>query len=74
VFIELACPNDVIESRLENPERQALGKLASLTDYRRMREQGAFDYRVMPTPALKIDTSECTAIEAANRIVALLDA
>jgi hypothetical protein len=74
VFIELTCPNDVIESRIENPDRQALGKLASVVDYRRMREQGAFDYRVMPTPALKIDTSECSATEAANRIVALLDA
>ena len=74
VFVELKCPNDVIESRIENADRRALGKLSSLADYRRMREQGAFDYRMMPTPALEIDTSECTPTEAANRIVALLDA
>jgi len=28
----------------------------------------------MPTPAVKIDTSQCAASEAAARIVALLDA
>ena len=74
VFVELTCPDEVIESRIENPDRRALGKLASIADYRRMREQGGFDYRLMPTPAIKIDTSECMPTEAAHRIVALLDA
>lgn len=73
VFVELVCPQDVIESRIENQDRRALGKLASLSDYRRLREQGAFEFRQMPTPAVKIDTSECSAAEAAQRIVALLD-
>jgi hypothetical protein len=74
VFIELTCPDHVIESRIENEDRRALGKLSSLTEYRRLRDSGAFRYRQMPTPALKIDTSECTAAEAASRIAALLDA
>ena len=74
VFVELTCPQEVIESRIENSDRRELGKLASIVEYRRMRDQGAFDFRVMPTPAIKIDTSQCTATEAANRIVSLLDA
>lgn len=74
VFVELTCPEAVIESRIENADRRALGKLASVEDYRRQRDQGAFQFRTMPTPALKIDTSECNPREAAARIVALLDA
>jgi len=73
VFVELTCPEHVIESRVENADRQALGKLASLADYRRQRDQGAFEFRPMPTPKMKIDTSQCTAQEAAQRIVTLLD-
>jgi predicted kinase len=74
VFVELTCPEAVIEARIENEDRRALGKLASLSEYRRLRDRGAFEFRTMPTPKLKIDTSQCSAEEAANRIVALLDA
>lgn len=74
VFIELTCPEAVIESRIENDDRAALHKLSSLADYRRQRDQGAFQFRTMPTPALKIDTSECSPSDAAARILALLDA
>jgi predicted kinase len=73
VFVELDCPQAVIETRIENEDRRALGKLASLQAYRRLRDQGGFQFRTMPTPAVKIDTSQCTPAEAATRIVALLD-
>jgi hypothetical protein len=42
VFVELTCPEPVIESRIENADRQALHKLASVDEYRRQRDQGAF--------------------------------
>jgi predicted kinase len=74
VFVELTCPEAVIESRIENADRRALHKLASIADYRRLRDQGAFQFGTMPTPALKIDTSECTPTEAAARVATLLDA
>ena len=64
----------MIETRIENEDRRSLGKLASLEEYRRLRDQGGFQFRTMPTPAVKIDTSQCTPGEAASRIVALLDA
>jgi hypothetical protein len=73
VFVELTCPDHVIESRIENPDRQALRKISSLGEYRRLRDQGAFQFRTMPTPAVKIDTSTCEPAEAAQRIVAALD-
>ena len=73
VFVELTCPEAVIETRIENDDRRALGKLASVAEYRRLRDQGAFEFRTMPTPKVKVDTGECTPGEAANRIVALLD-
>jgi hypothetical protein len=73
VFVELTCPDEVREARIENEDRRVLGKIASLAEYRRLRDRGAFDFRQMPTPRLKIDTSQCTPVEAANRIVGLLD-
>ena len=74
VFVALTCPGETIEARIENEDRRLIGKLASLSEYRRLRDQGAFQFRTMPTPAVKIDTSQCGASEAAARIVALLDA
>jgi len=73
VFVELTCPEETIEARIENEDRRLIGKLSSLAEYRRLRDQGAFQFRTMPTPAVKIDTSQCGASEAAGRIVALLD-
>jgi len=73
VFVELTCPEETIEARIENDDRRLIGKLASLPEYRRLRNQGAFQFRTMPTPAVKIDTSQCPPTEAAKRIVALLD-
>jgi len=73
VFIELTCPEAVIESRIESAERESLGKISNLNEYRRLRDQGAFQFRTMPTPALRIDTSTCDAAAAAQRIVAVLD-
>lgn len=73
VFVELTCPEAVIEARIENADRRPFPKVTSVDQYRRLRDQGAFQFRTMPTPALRIDTGECSASEAAARIVALLD-
>lgn len=73
VFVELSCPENVIEQRIENADREALGKISNLAEYRRLRDQGAFQFRTMPTPAIRVDTSACSAAEAAQRIVAVLD-
>ncbi len=73
IFVELTCPEAVIETRIENEDRRALGKLASLETYRRLRDQGGFEFRRMPTPKVTIDTSRINVEQAASRIVGLLD-
>jgi hypothetical protein len=73
VFAELSCPEQVIESRIENTDRKALHKISNLGEYRRLRDHGAFQFRTMPAPAVKIDTSSCEPADAAQRIVAVLD-
>jgi hypothetical protein len=73
VFVELTCPEEVIERRIEGADREALGKISNLNEYRRLRDQGAFQFRTMPTPAIRIDTSSCDVAEAAQRIVTVLD-
>jgi hypothetical protein len=40
VFVELTCPEETIEARVENADRRDIGKLSSLAEYRRLRDQG----------------------------------
>lgn len=74
VFVELACPEDEIERRVENESRAQFGKLRSLDEYRRLRDLGAFDFPAMPSPAIRLDTSELSAQSCAERIATCLDA
>ena len=68
VFVELDCPEDEIEIRVEADSRSEFGKLRSLPDYRRLRDSGVFDYPDMPTPNIRIDTSLMQPQEAALAI------
>jgi len=72
IFVELLCPEEEIERRIENPSRSAHGKLRSLSEYRKLRDSGAFSFPPLPEPALCLDTSELDPREAAERIAALL--
>ena len=68
VFVELTCPPDVLESRVESDSRAEFGKLHSLELFRELRSAGAFDYPPLPEPVVTIDTSLCSPLEAAERI------
>ena len=68
IFVKLNCPEDVIETRLDDDSRREFGKLRSLTDYRRLRDSGAFEYPNMPTSDIEIDTSLVDPQEAALAI------
>ena len=68
VFIELTCPEPEIERRIEAESRARYGKLRSLSEYRRLRDAGAFVYPALPEPALSLDTSTLQPHEAARRI------
>lgn len=74
VFVELVCPEPVVEARVENASRAEFGKLRSLSQYRALRDAGAFDFPPLPAPALRLDTSELSAEEAAERVAAQLRA
>ena len=67
-FVELTCPEDVIESRLANPDRRAWGKITDIARYRDMKAAGRFGYHYLPIPRVRIDTSEVSAVDAARRI------
>lgn len=74
IFVALTCPENEIERRVENASRRDFGKLRSLAQYRSLRDAGAFDYPPLPPPALALDTHALSPEEAAERIVALVDA
>jgi hypothetical protein len=73
VFFELACPDDVIESRLGNADRRAWGKVTDVARYRELKANGAFGYHYLPLTRARIDTSRVSAIDAAKQIDKLLN-
>ena len=72
VFVELVCSESEIERRIENDSRSKYGKLRSLSEYRRLRDSGAFAFPALPEPALQIDTGSTPPNEAAQRIAGYL--
>ena len=72
VFIELTCPESEIERRIEGRSRAEYGKLRSLSEYRRLRDSGAFAYLALPEPTICLDTGSLSPREAAERITARL--
>lgn len=67
-FIELICPEEVIEARIENPGRAKFGKLNSAAFYRQLKAEGAFNYPALPPPTLSIPTHTHSPQEAARLI------
>lgn len=68
LFVELRCPDAVIEERIENKSRARFKKLASASEYRRLKAAGAFKYPEMPCSMLTIDTSTQSAENSAEEI------
>lgn len=69
VFVELLCAPDVVLGRLSSPGRANFRKLTDPDLYRTLEEQGAFSFPQLPTPLLRIDTTEIPPEVAANRIM-----
>ncbi len=72
IFVALTCADDVVESRVDNASRSAFRKLTSPTQYRQLRDQGAFSFASLPEPDLTIATDRLSPSEAADQIAALL--
>jgi len=68
-FVQITCPESVIEERLAAPSRMTMRKLTSVGLYRELRAQGAFATPVLPTPAVVFDSSQMLPAAAAALIV-----
>ena len=69
LFVQLTCPEPELEQRMENESRAEFGKLRSLSLYRQLRYEGAFDFPLLPDSGLTIDTSMTDPGESVRRIV-----
>ncbi|NJK53513.1 MAG: shikimate kinase [Leptolyngbyaceae cyanobacterium SU_3_3] len=68
-FIELICPIEELERRIENPSRAEFNKLRSLEGFRKIRQAGKHIYPKLPNSGLTIDTSKTSPQEAAHKIL-----
>ena len=69
-FVQLTCPEQVIEARLGDASRSPFRKLASVEEYRGLRDRGALAFPALPPPIVTIDTSHLSPAESAAAIIA----
>ncbi|MCH2516958.1 MAG: AAA family ATPase [Dehalococcoidia bacterium] len=69
LVVQLTCPEEELERRIENESRAEFGKLRSLELYRQLRDEGAFAFPPVPNTRLTIDTSKSDANASASKIV-----
>ena len=69
IFVQLTCPDEELERRMENESRTLYGKIYSLAQYRRIRDSGGFDYPPIPDTRLTIDTSTLDPQRAAQLVI-----
>ena len=70
-FVELTCPVEAQERRVEAPSRAAFGKLRSLELLRSLRAHGSQDFPPLPAE-VTVDTGALDPEQAAERIAAAL--
>jgi hypothetical protein len=71
-FVELTCPDDVVEARIEDEGRAAFGKLRSAEFHRELRRSGDLDFPPLPKPLITIATDEVEPDEAAALVIEAL--
>jgi hypothetical protein len=64
VFVELTCSQDELEKRMEQPSRKEFGKLASVAQYRSLKDEGAFEFPKLPNE-ISIDTTNQSPADSA---------
>lgn len=68
-YIELQCSDETVLERLNNPSRQAFGKLTDVDLYQQIKQSGGFDFPRFCQPELVIDTTATSASAAASQII-----
>jgi hypothetical protein len=67
VFVELTCTQEELERRMEEPLRKEFGKLASVDQYRSIKDAGAFEFPKLPSD-ISIDTTNKSPAATARLI------
>jgi len=67
VFVELTCVQDELERRMEGASRKEFGKLASVEQYRELKDSGAFEFPELPK-GISVDTTNRSPADAAELI------
>jgi hypothetical protein len=67
IFIELTCADEELERRMEDASRKEFGKLASVEQYRSLRDAGAFQFPKLPN-GLILDVTALQPAESAQLI------
>jgi chloramphenicol 3-O-phosphotransferase len=67
VFVELTCTEEELERRIEDASRKEFGKLASIEQYRSLKDAGAFHFPKLPN-GISLDTTNQPAAETAKLI------
>ena len=64
VFVELTCSEEELQRRMEEPSRKEFGKLASLEQYRSLKNDGAFEFPKLPSDTSFDTTNQSAAVVA----------
>jgi chloramphenicol 3-O-phosphotransferase len=67
IFVELTCAQEELERRMEDASRKQFGKLASVEQYRSLKEAGAFEFPKLPE-GMTVDTTSQSPAETAKLI------
>ena len=67
VFVELTCAEKELERRIADASRKEFGKLASVEQYRSLKDAGAFQFPKLPN-GLSLDTTSSSATNTAKLI------
>jgi chloramphenicol 3-O-phosphotransferase len=67
IFIELTCTEEELERRLQDASRKEFGKLASVEQYRSLKDAGAFRFPKLPN-GMSLDTTNQPPAETARLI------
>lgn len=67
IYVELTCAEAELERRIEDASRKEFGKLASVEQYRSLKDAGAFHFPKLPN-GITLDTTNQLPVETARLI------
>ena len=72
VFVELTCAEEELERRMEGASRKEFGKLASVEQYRELKDSGAFEFPELPK-RLSVETTNRSPADTAQLMSDYID-